>query len=344
MGMLMYSTAAAMALRRIATRTGLSRPSAVLAAVCALLAWRTGYQRLVFPTLASNRFERDLVDYVGTLTQSSLATVEVADATFDELVRRAWLAVLRAGKHGRYDVARRREIARAVEDRRGVRFGYEPLFNSTAIEGPGNAHEPEPTLEAMERARSATTMRRIAMRETPTLLRFDLFQFEERVRLSFWTGDTARVPIETAESSLRALEGLLMAAAATDLDFAEIGKVLGLEPINYGPDWLRVDSHRVELAEVRRLVVDALAPTPVEVFREVAGQPLVAYLVATGEVRTPADAHARCLAALPGRHTAMTPTHYVLCETAPSDPTNPASWATVRCQGSGRLASGTNPS
>src|ERR1700678_1313325 len=52
------SVAAAMAVRRVAARTRTSRPSIVLAAICAVIARRASYPELVLPLLSSNRFER----------------------------------------------------------------------------------------------------------------------------------------------------------------------------------------------------------------------------------------------------------------------------------------------
>src|SRR5512146_1537558 len=90
------SVAAAMAVRQVAARTRASRSSIVLAAVCAVVARRAGYRELVFPLLSSNRFERHLASYVGALAQATVATVEVAGRSFDELVRHTWTTVLEA--------------------------------------------------------------------------------------------------------------------------------------------------------------------------------------------------------------------------------------------------------
>jgi hypothetical protein len=127
-----------------------------------------------------------------------------------------------------------------------------------------------------------------------------------------------------------------VAAAGGDLSHEQIGQSLDLPPIRYGPGWLKVDFCLVELAEVQRLLVEALAPARVQIFPEVAGRQLVAYVAANVSLRIPEQAHARCLAALPGRHTAMAPRYYVLCEAAPADPADLAGWHAVVAEGSGR--------
>ena len=111
------SVAAAMAVRRVAARTRTSRSSVVLAAICAVVARRAGYRELVLPLLSSNRFERHLVNYVGSLAQVSIATVEIGGRSFDELARHTWtrgdggeparqVRPGQAGRHGRTDRAR----------------------------------------------------------------------------------------------------------------------------------------------------------------------------------------------------------------------------------------------
>ena len=101
------SAAAAMAVRQVAARTRASRSSVVLAAICAVVARRAGYRELVLPLLSSNRFERHLANYVGALAQGTVATVEVAGKSFDELVRHTWTTVLEASRLARYDAAKR---------------------------------------------------------------------------------------------------------------------------------------------------------------------------------------------------------------------------------------------
>jgi hypothetical protein len=122
----MSSPAVTAALRHIAARTRMSRSSAVLAAICTLLTRRTGYQRLVFPALSGNRFERHLSDYVGTLSQSTLTVVDTDTPSFDQLIGRAWSAIVSSSRHGMYDAHRRDDVVARVQRDRGVRFNFKP--------------------------------------------------------------------------------------------------------------------------------------------------------------------------------------------------------------------------
>jgi hypothetical protein len=83
-------------------------------------------------------------------------------------------------------------------------------------------------------------------------------------------------------------------------------------------------------------VEDAVAPAVAHVFASAGGRPLVAYLAATSAVRTPEQAHARCMAALADHPTAITPRFYVICRTALSDPADPAAWPAPLAAGTGR--------
>ena len=94
-----------------------------------------------------------------------------------------------------------------------------------------------------------------------------------------------------------------------------------------------VDGCWVELTEVQRLLDDALAPTKARIFATANDRSLVAYLMRTESVRTPEQAHSRCMAALPSHPAAMAPRHYVICETVPD---GPAAGTEVYGEGSGR--------
>lgn len=322
----MTSVAAAVAARGIAARTRASRAGVIMAAVCAVLARRTGYRELVFPTLSSNRFQRELVDYVGTLAQGSLIAVATDAGGFDALVKRVWTATLQAGRHGTYDVYRRVAMAQRIEHERGVRFDYEPLFNNAAIEpATGGAPRQDP--------RAVRELTRLRCRDMPpngAPIRFDLYQTDPVVRLDLWTGDTGRVSRDEMRSVLLAVENLLVAAADGDIASADLAAAMGVAPIERGPDWRHIDSCWVELTQVRRLVAEALAPAVTHVFSTVDGEQLVAYVVASDAVPDAAHAHELCMAALPGRPTAIAPRRYVLCERAPEDPTRLDDWRAVQ--------------
>jgi hypothetical protein len=331
------SVAAAMAVRRVAARTRTSRPSIVLAAICAVIARRASHRELVLPVLSGNRFERHLVNYVGSLAQTSIATVEIGRRSFDELASHTWTSVMEASRHGRYDGVKQAAIDKRAEHERGLRFDYEPLFNSLVPESwsgltAGVGFQPE----EIEAALARTELRWRPMPASGTPIRFTLNQIDGCLRLDMWSGDVGLVPRAELESVLLAVERLLVAAARGDVPAGRLPALIGLEPLAGPPHQILVDHCWVDVADVQRLVDDAVAPAAARVFASAGGRPLVAYVAATGAVRTPEQAHARCMAALERHPTAITPRHYVICRTVPADPADPAAWPAPQTAGPGR--------
>jgi hypothetical protein len=331
------SVAAAMAVRQVAARTRTSRSSVVLAAICAVVARRAAYPELVFPVMTSNRFEPHLVNYVGSLIQSTIVTVEIAGRGFDELAGHTWTAVMQASRHGRYDTAKQAAMDKLTEHERGLRFNYDPFFNSLVPESwsgltAGVGFQPREIDAAL--ARTQLRWRPAPVSGNP--VQFRLNQIDGCLRLDAWNGDTGLMPRAELESVLQAVERLLVAAAHGDVPGGQMPGRIGLEPLAGASHRILADHCWVDVTDVQRLADDALAPAVARVFAFVGGRPLVACLTATGAVRTPQQAHARCMAALARHPTAITPRHYVICRTAPSDPCDPAAWPAPLATGTGR--------
>jgi hypothetical protein len=334
----LWSVAAAMAVRRVAARTRTSRSSIVLAAICAVVARRASYRELVFPVSSSNRFERHLVNYVGCLAQTSLATVEVAGRSFDELAGHTWAAVMEASRHGRHDTIKQAVMDQLVEHERGLLVpSADPWFNNLVPESwsgltAGVGFQPEEIEVAL--ARTELRWRPLPVSALP--IRFRLKQIDGCLRLDMWSGDAGLVPRAELESVLLAVERLLVAAAHGDVPGDRMPGLIGLEPLADTPHRILVDHCWVDVTGVQRLVDDALAPAVAHVFASADGRPLVAHLTATDTVQTPEQAHARCMAVLAHHPTAITPRHYIICRTAPRDPSDPAAWPAPVVTGTGR--------
>ena len=331
------SVAAAMAVRQVAARTRTSRSSIVLAAICAVVARRANYPELVFPVLSSNRFERHLVNYVGSLAQASIATVQIAGRSFDELAGHTWITVMEASRHGRYDRARQAAMDERTEHERGLRFNYDPLFNSLVPESwsgltAGVRCQPEQIDIALAR----TKLRWRPMPVSTLPIRFTLSQIDGCLRLDMWSGDTGLVPRSELESVLLAVERLLTAAAYCDVPSSRMTGLIGLEPLAGTQHRILIDHCWIDIASVQHLVEDAVAPAVAHVFATAGGRPLVTHLTATDTIHTPEQAHAACMAALAHHPTAITPRHYVVCRTAPSDPADPTAWPLPLTTGTGR--------
>jgi len=331
------SRAGAMAVRRVAARTRTSRSSIVLAAICAVVARRANYPVLVFQMVASNRFERHLLNYVGALSQGAIATIEIAGRSFDELVGHTWTTVMEANRLARYDTAKRDAMVDLIGHERGLRPNFDPFFNNLAPElwsglTAGVGFPPEDIDLALAR----TELRWRPMPDGRAPIRFTLNQVDGCLRLDAWSGDTGLVPRAELESVLLAIERLLVASAHGDVADSQIPATIGLEPLAGTPDRILVDHCWVDVADVQHLLDEAAAPAVARVFASAGGRPLTAYLAATDTIHTPEQAHARCMAALEHHPTAITPRHYAICRTAPPDPADPTAWPPPLATGTGR--------
>jgi hypothetical protein len=331
------SAAAAMAVRQVAARTRTSRSAIVLAASCAVVARRARYRELVLPLVSSNRFEPHLMGYVGALAQLAFATVEIGERSFDELAGHTWTAVMEASRHARYDYLKRNAMNEQIGHERGLILKYEPFFNSIVPASwsgltAGVRFRPEEIDAALAR----TELRWRPMPDGRPAIRLSLKQVDGCLQLEAWSGDTGLVPRAEVESLLLAVERLLVAAAHGDVADSEMPGIIGLEPFADSPHRILVDHCWVDVADVQRLVDEAVAPAVARVFASVDGRSLVAHLAATDAVQTPEQAHERCLAVLARHPTAITPRHYVICPTAPADPADPAAWPTPLAAGAGR--------
>jgi hypothetical protein len=331
----MASHVGAAALSRIEARTSLDRSTIVLAAVLSVLSQRTGYATNTFCALSGNRFfGRRLADYVGTLATSSLVEIDRARASFDELGERVRAGLLSASLNALYDVYRLHAIAERIERERGIAFHYfPPIFNNAA-----HYFHPRPGRSTAPATTAPTEFTWRPMPPTPAPLRFDLWRADEVLVLDAWTGNTDRVSRSDMRSMLLAVERLLVAASAHDLDQRRIDAIIDLPVIARNEGWLFLDSCWVRLAEVQSLLDKALSPGRGRVFGEADGQPLVAYVAATDSIHTPERAHARCMSRISDYPAAMTPRHYVLCDRAPDHPQDLAAWReqVVLASGPGR--------
>lgn len=224
-----------------------------------------------------------------------------------------------------------------MEHQRGVRFNIDPFFNGLVPESwsgltAGVEFQPEEIDVAL--ARTELRWRSLPVSELP--IRFRLNQINEILRLDSWSGDAGLVPRSELESVLLAVERLLVAAADGDVPSGRMPELIKLDPLAGPPDRILVDHCWVDVADVRRLVADAVCPAVAYVFESADGRPLVAHLAATEAVRTPEQAHARCMAALGQHPAAITPRHYVICPGAPADPADPAAWPAPLAVGTGR--------
>jgi hypothetical protein len=112
------SPAMHLAMRSIAHRTQCGVGDVLLAAFAVALARHTGRSPSVAQVLVGNRFRPGCADSVSHLTQPGICVIDVADTTFDEVVKQTWKAATNAYLHGYYDtVAHDDMLARVARER-----------------------------------------------------------------------------------------------------------------------------------------------------------------------------------------------------------------------------------
>ena len=103
--LVVYSAAMELGTRAVAARTGADATSILLAAYSAAVARVFGRDPSVALVCVNNRFRPGLASMVSQVAQHGICVVDVADATFDEVVARAQKAATSASFYSYYDPA-----------------------------------------------------------------------------------------------------------------------------------------------------------------------------------------------------------------------------------------------
>jgi hypothetical protein len=333
----LWSRAAALALPHVAARTGVSRQIVVFAALCTMLAWRTGHPECILPVPATNRYQRHLRGYVGPLSQECLISLGTRVGGLDEVVRRAAVAAVRGYRNGLVQITTLESLIGRVEHDRGIIHARHCVINDLSLLlGDTEEGEAAPGQDPGE-ARLAFTQTRfaeLAAQPIAEILLILVQQVSEELIVGGLTRDASLLPAGEIEMLLRGTESLVVAAASGDVDLDRLAEITGVRPLERDADWLEVDRSWIQLSAARRLVADAL-PAPVAAFavgnRD--DRALVAYLAASGGIATPGQAHEACMKVLRepdyagrARNTAIAPSRYVICAGHPDDPDDLASW------------------
>ena len=113
------STAAHLAMLAISRRTGTDASRVTLAVIATAIGRATGMHPLTIKVMANNRFRPGMADVIAPIAQNSVVTIDVADASVDEVVARARAAALTAGMRAYYDPDDLREVTARLDAERG---------------------------------------------------------------------------------------------------------------------------------------------------------------------------------------------------------------------------------
>jgi hypothetical protein len=113
------SSAAHLAMLAIARRTGMDTSRVLFAIIATALGRAVGLSSLTAKVISSNRFRPGLAEVIAPIAQNSLVTLDLTDATVDEIVARGRRALLAGGMHAYYDPAQLAELMARLDAERG---------------------------------------------------------------------------------------------------------------------------------------------------------------------------------------------------------------------------------
>jgi hypothetical protein len=123
------SPASHLAARLIAARTRTSTSAVLLAAFAVAIAQVTGISPAVVQIMVSNRFRREMSSTISQLALAAPCVIDVAAASFDEVVRRAWQRVIGIYRLSYYDPVRREELIARISHQRGEQIDLSCTLN-----------------------------------------------------------------------------------------------------------------------------------------------------------------------------------------------------------------------
>jgi hypothetical protein len=206
------SPAAHLAALAVAARNAVTTSAVLLAAFAVAQAKVIGINPVVTQSVVSNRFRPGLADSVSTVSHPGLCVVD-ADASFDEVVARAWRASLRATKNAYSDPVARQELINRVQAERGERIELSCYYNDRRVQRDDQTR-PAPTAEQV-RAAGRTTLRHVPpVNQTGERFFLHINNVPATVDIRLRV-DTRHVSPANAEAVLRGMEAAVTGAATT---------------------------------------------------------------------------------------------------------------------------------
>lgn len=207
------SPAAYLATRHVSDRTGLHTGPILLAAYAVALARQSGINPSVIRALVSNRFRPGFAASVSPLSQSALCVVDTADATFDEVVVRAWKSLLDAGKNAYYDPVELWALIDQINRERGEEIQLECYYNDRRGSKAQISSGPAPTAREIRDALALSRLQWKSKRdETDAMCFLHMNVVAEALDYTL-RGDTHYVSPAGLEAMARDLEMAIVNAA-----------------------------------------------------------------------------------------------------------------------------------
>ncbi|MGE5828641.1 MAG: condensation domain-containing protein [Micromonosporaceae bacterium] len=162
------SAAAHLALLAIARRTGTDASRAALAVIATAIGRVTAMSSLTIKVMVNNRFRPGLANVIAPIAQNSVVTIDVSDASIDEVVARARGAALTAGMRAYYDPDELREVSARLDAERGYPAAVTCRINdqrAMVLRAEDQSAPGEVTLDQVRQRRDETTLTWLGLRE-----------------------------------------------------------------------------------------------------------------------------------------------------------------------------------
>jgi hypothetical protein len=322
----------------LASRKAVTSTAVLAAAICAVSSFVSGLDRAFLQLTLANRISAEARSGVGMFVQDVPVFLDLSVGCVDELIVQAGRTVINAARFGRFPPAQYARHRRDAELQRGVALDLSCWLNNRYTDTqPAGAELPART--TMEPLVSASVARVLGGDAASTSTFFIYADGTDGGLTLTMLIDTTVLPTGEGVLWLRSVERLLCAAAYDDVALVSIGRHTDLVPDSRTDDWCRVDAGWAHIPAVAELVGQCAHGARVDVFpvRSERAVELVAYVDTGGRHIELETLHQDCVAALPGRRTAVAPDRYLLCAGAPSTQDR-ARWLAmpVLAEGSGR--------
>jgi hypothetical protein len=161
------SPAAHLAMLAISRRTGTDASRVTLAMIATAIGRATGMPALTLKVMVNNRFRPGMADVIAPISQNSVVTVDVADASVDEVVARTRAATVTAGMRAYYDPDDLSEVTARLDAERGYPARVTCRVNDqrAMIMRPNAEADPRPAREQIQRTLAETSLTWLGPRE-----------------------------------------------------------------------------------------------------------------------------------------------------------------------------------
>lgn len=307
------SEALAAAASMLGARSGTTTSTVVLTIASLWLANHCGQDTAIVELVAGNRVTPRLRALRMHTAQDGLFALRTRDTDLATALREAHLAAIKGYRRSMYDPADLADRIAEISHARGVFLDRATNFNHVRL-----------NVDQLPRSAEVTRAELAEMGTRSTLAHLDPMEWNDkkffltleqstpdRCTLSLMA-DSRYLPPPVAERLLRGIERVACAALGEDLSAEDVTRLVGVAPVERGPDWVRTRAGWVRPEAVRRLVERAAGGARVRLRTHPLADGSVELHAQTAADLDAAALHRDVVAALTGQIGVVAPDRYVL--------------------------------